>query len=135
MDPLTLSLTILFATVITLLLENSRHYNTNHSIAREGQENDYRWIFRVNGVNPDIITYLNVVKLIKGNKMDEAIKLIHNQCESSLEISKKIVLGINEECTLSKPKNKISEVQAFIFGVVFPGVAIIMVVTWTTTAM
>ena len=134
MDPLTLSLTMLFPTIITLLLENSRHSNINHSPSSDAEEHDFRWIFRINGVDPDIITYLNVVNFIKHDKMDEAVRLIQNQCESSLAISKRIVWGINKEC-MEVPFHKISEMQAFIFGIVIPGVVIIMIVSWAMTAM
>ncbi|MDH3973630.1 MAG: hypothetical protein OEV42_05060 [Deltaproteobacteria bacterium] len=108
------------------------HFNSHHP--GEDNKDDLRWIFRANGIEPDEMTYLSVMKLVEEGNLDDAVELICSSCHSSHVVSKRITWLLDHEVT-AKMMDKSSAFFIWSVAIIFPAVTIISILFWSLTLL
>lgn len=90
---------------------------------------DLRWIFRENGIEPDIITYNFILRVIRSGKIEEAERLIHECFDLPFEVASNIAWGLDREFILNTTDHWKSFLL-FTLGIVLPGMVIVLSLAW-----
>lgn len=105
------------------------HFNANQPYRNSNDPADFRWIFRENGIEPDIVTYTAILKLIRAGDIEEAEQLIRTHYNLPIAVSEEIARGLDREF-ISNTTNRSTLSLLFTLGIVFPGIVVMMILAW-----
>lgn len=128
---------VIFAIILILSIQmwwdnHTMHFNSHHP--GEDNKDDLRWIFRANGIEPDDVTYLKVMRLVEDGDLDDAVELISSNCHSSTVVSKRITWLLDHEVT-AKLMDKSTAFFVWSAAIIFPAMIIIAIIFWSFTVI
>lgn len=109
------------------------HFNNKPNFKESKDPADYSWIFRENGIQPDSVTYTNILNMIRSGEIEEAEQTIRTHYNLPFADSARIAWRLDRAFRL-KTTNPSLVYTLINLGLIIPGTVILMTLAWAISA-